>query len=170
MNLKQNAWMYLFFASVLLWVGTVTFSCESGPKVDTTKVTEVVNDVMTKKAEPCKTDPDSFQLKPIVAQSRIERYVNYAKKFPPVNTKKLTPGELVNPDVRYFQLPRCELNDMLAKVGEGADIKAHLAIKDVEINNVWVEEIVLVFEDTGAVDSTSTYYYDFVDPCPKDCK
>jgi hypothetical protein len=160
MNLKQNTWMYLFFASVLLWVGTVIFSCEPAPK--TTETTEIPVAKYN-----CGTHPDSFQLKPVVAGERIGRYEQYATKFSPVDTTKLKGGELVNPDVKYFQLPRCELDFMMQKVGKGADIKAHLAIKDVKINGVWVEEIVLVFEDTA--NEGGTYFYDFVRPCPANC-
>ena len=166
MNLKQNAWMYLFFASILLWVGTVTFSCETAPAPN--PPSPVADKVAAPAPVSCTTHPDSFQLKPIVAGERIGRYQQYATKFPPVDTTKLKGGELVNPDVRYFQLPRCELDDMLSKVGKGADVKAHLAIKDVKVNGVWAEEIVLVFEDTA--NGGGTAFYDFVDPCPNDCK
>lgn len=167
MNLKQNTWMYLFFASVLLWVGTITFSCETAPKPETPTSTETTDVKKTKYN--CGTHPDSFQLKPVVAGERIGRYEQYATKFPSVDITNLKKGELVNPDVRYFQLPRCELDYMLQEAGQGADIKAHLAIKDVKINGVMVEEIVLVFEDTAA-NGGATAFYDFVDPCPTSCK
>jgi hypothetical protein len=164
MNLKKNIWMYLFFASALLWVGTVTFSCEAAPEMSETADTVITKSELKYN---CGTHPDSFQLKPIVAGERIGRYEEYAKKFPPVDLTKLKPGELVNPDVRYFQLPRCELDYMLQDVGEGADVKVHLAIKNVAINGVSVEEIVLVFEDTA--NGGEAAFYDFVHPCPPKC-
>ena len=158
MKLKQNGWMYLFFTSVLLWVGTVAFSCEATPK-------EVVTTTVTTEATvPCKITKKDFRLSDSTAMSRIDRYKAYAKNFtPPTNPKA---GDIINPDVRYFQLPRCELDKMLEEVGEGGDVKAHLAIKDVTINNVLVQEIVLVFGDSL---NTKKNWYDFVLPCPTDC-
>jgi len=162
MNLKQNAWMYLFFASVLLWVGTVTFSCEATPKT--------VGDG-TKPTATCKIDSSNYELDKTTAMTRIGSYEKYALTFPSIDTSKLnkdSTGILVNQNVEYFHLPNCELSDMVAQVKPGADVKAHLAIKDVKLNGVKVKEIVLVFEAVKASDS-ETYYYDFVMPCPPRC-
>jgi len=159
MNLKQNTWMYLFFASVLFWLGTVTFSCEAAP--ETKKTAEVIEPKESN--DPCKDyKPDTYQLDRSIAEDYIKRYKDYVAGNP--NDEKLN-----NVDVRYFRLPHCELATIVDSVDEGEDMKAHLAIKnlganDAESKEAYTGEIILVFEDT----KTSTYY-DFVHPCPKDC-
>ncbi|MGK0364011.1 MAG: hypothetical protein ACI85O_001065 [Saprospiraceae bacterium] len=158
MNLKQNSWMYLFFASVLLWLGTVAFSCEVKPEVSAEVGEETT-------AVPCNITKNDFRLPDSTALKRINQYKAYADTtFTAPSNPKL--NDLINPDVRYFQLPRCELDKMLQEVGPGADVKAHLAIKDANVNGVSVQEIVLVFGDSLG---TTMNWYDFVDPCPNHC-
>lgn len=163
MKSNQNTWMFLFFASILLWVGTVTFSCETAPQQAQPTI-----ETMDKKANPCDKVTDDFRLTDSTALSRINRYKAYAAStFPSPDPNNPVAGEIINPDVRYFHLPRCELDKMLEEVGPGGDVKAHLAIKDTVINRVAVQEIVLVFGDSLAATQN---WYDFVAPCPIDCQ
>jgi len=162
MNLKQNAWMYLFFASVLLWVGTVTFSCEAAPKVEAPTVETSTPE--TDKKPPCDSLNVDYRLTRDTATNRINRYLAYIKESLPKPPAKPKAGDLNNPDVRYFHLPRCELDEMLKEVGSGGDVRAHLAIKTDSITKQ--QEIILVFSDHL---DTPTKWYDFINPCPTVC-
>lgn len=161
MKNNSNTWMYLFFATLLLWVGTITYSCEPQKTSEPTAAVEEVKEPV-EATDPCQgAKVDTIPRKS--ALSSIANYQNYL-------SGKLT---VVNPDVRYFALPHCELSEMIDQMGRGNDIQAHLAVRNIadqDNGGKVVPQITLVFSDTPtSANAAATVYYDFVKPCPRDC-
>lgn len=161
MKNNSNTWMYLFFATLLLWVGTITYSCEPQTTSEPTAEVEEVKEPV-EATDPCK----GAKVDTISRDSALAYIANYQKYLS--GTLKVA-----NTDVEYFALPNCELSEMIDQMGRGNDIQAHLAvrnIKDQRDNGKLVPQITLVFSDTPtSADAASTVYYDFVSPCPLDC-
>ncbi len=140
LNTKPNLWTLLCLG-ILVFYGISQFSGD--------------NDCIPTKE--CGSIPD-YKLTPEEAQEYLEKYEEYLNQE----------IEVVNPDVRYFYLPRCEMAEMLKDVGAEADVKAHLAVKSEQNENGAITNaIVLVFEDY--LPSTTPSWFDFTTPCPNVC-
>lgn len=161
MNFKQKIWILSCFVSISLWISAVVFSCEDGPRFSVEHTTDV--EVLQDGCDSIKQD---FRLSKSVAINRVGRYQTYISTSLPPAPVHPKANDIVNPDVRYFHLPRCELDKMLEEVGPEGDVKAHLAIRTDTLDNLEVQQIVLVF---GDFTDESTKWYDFVNPCPSNC-
>lgn len=90
------------------------------------------------------------------------------------NYKKMISGDLEkkvnikNKNVTYFQLPKCELKQIISEMGEGCNVKGHLALNDDSL-------ITLIFEVTKPNTNNlrnpddETLFFDFINPCPPMC-
>jgi len=94
---------------------------------------------------------------------------------------------IVNPEVHSFHIPRCELDQMVAKF-PGGDVTAYLTLKDVgngkrqidlifsdkekTSNVVELDKEVLAAKggDLAALGGGAGSYWDFTKPCPDSCE
>lgn len=153
MNFKPNAWTLLFAIAAAIALYFCTCKCDH-------TLADPIEIVEDKKPNKCKDlPPPDYQMSDSLAQTWIERYRVYAQKIVPQ-------VKIINPDVIYFTLPRCEMEEMIEDLGPDTDVKAHLAINDEGM-------IVLVFQDIQFSRETDlsggSGFFDFTRPCPTYC-
>ena len=145
MGFKVNLWTWLFFLSL-------SFILYSNLKTEK-------NIEITGEQTNCDTIPN-YQIEDSLALEYISAYSEFLKGNIIVN----------NPNVIYFNLPRCEINEMLNTIGPEADIKAHLAVKDAGQSVDGIDlSVVLIFEDQKKVGEEKIGFFDFTTPCPNFC-
>lgn len=156
MNFKFNIWTILFLiASGLLawrWNGA---PAEAGPAAAGKRSVTLVENT------PCTPTEINSQ----TGQSRINAYqTNWAPHY---NADTAAYYRVGNPNVRYFKLAPCELQQMLAFGSNDAEVFAELALNPAGTKE-GVDTIDLIFK----VFNPSTQvvkYYDFTEPCPPMC-
>jgi len=154
MDFKLNAWTLLFGIAAIAAV--YFYNCQCDVALTSTEVDT------KEKPNKCKDlPPPDYEIPDSSAVEWIDRYKEYAENFKP--NKKI-----LNPNVIYFTLPRCEMEEMIEDIGADSDVKAHLAIND---NGV----IVLVLQDVPYTDGVADGgggggFFDFTQPCPTFCE
>ncbi len=151
MNFKVNAWTWLFVLAVI--VAAYCCMCECAPAEDVL--------VTAHACKSCDPPPENYRIPPGQANNWIKSYERYANTLTDTTVVK-------NPNVRYFQLPRCEMVEMINEVGEDSDVRAHLAI---DANNGLIK---IVFQDIPKKGRTEASgdggFFDFTQPCPTFCE
>ena len=172
MNWNVNFWTLLFafsFGALLITLLMPSNNRDWNEKVlhDLDEIkTMVASGVLKAKKNPCDT-VQVIDLPPQEFVNGILNYLLYQK------------GELKvdNPDVMYFHLPRCELDQILKDVGPGGDVKAYMAVKPNPANNGRTNMLTLFMTDekVGSDGKNTRMFgeddgmYDFVEPCPTLC-
>jgi len=170
MNFKPNAWTLLF----ALALGAFLYQMNSS-KADTTDTT--TTEVTDDKSDPC----DTVKVSPIPAEeafNMLEGYTQYILENSEFMNKAKSEG-ILNPDVIYFKIPKCEFATM-AESFPGGDVFAYLGLKPAETAGEYT--IDLFFSDQTRTTTTTTdgevlaakgdgdeQFYDFTLPCPTTC-
>ncbi|PHN05978.1 hypothetical protein [Flavilitoribacter nigricans] len=106
----------------------------------------------------------------------IENYKNTIEEIAKENPKlDSLVSDISNLNLRYFHLPRCELNEMLRRRPDG-DAYGYLMLED-DPRNPGKKQISLMFYDKvlppdinpESLDDDDGTFYDFINPCPTIC-
>lgn len=154
MNFKPNAWTLLFGLATLAAIYFYSCQCQHTPE-------ETVIAAPEEKPSRCQElPPPDYKIPDDKAGRWIDRYKAYAQT--------IKAGEkLVNPDVIYFTLPRCEMEEMIKDIGEDSYVKAHLAINDDGVIVLVLQDI--PYQDGSADGGGGGGFFDFTQPCPTFC-
>ena len=147
MNLKTNVWTLLFVLS-MGWNVYSNFMVKK-PEAAAAVATKAV--VLSDSG--CSVDSISTTK----GTNGINKYTS--------DGLQISGGNLINPTVNQFVLPKCELQQMLTYAGTKDSVVAQLAV-NVGINGQkdTVDLYFKVFNGNNAV-----RYFDFTEPCPPAC-
>lgn len=173
MNFKPNAWTFLFALSL----GALLFNVYSEAVVPNPLDIGETGEI-ERICPPNSISPDK-------AHDMIALYKRYLETHKTI-IDELKEGDLgvENPDVRYFKIPRCELQEMVYNLNpeETTDVTAHIGIKIDSSNGKNMLDLFFKEENakatkrsaTGEIlaskgDKGETKYWDFTYPCPTLC-
>lgn len=166
MNFKPNAWTLLFALSL----GALLFNMYGESKTD-----------LIAEDEKC-SDSTLDTIKTVDALEMRNGFLEFQRDslFEVYEASAKAKG-IVNPEVYSFHIPRCELDQMVAKF-PGGDVTAYLGLKDLENGQ---RQIDLIFSDKGKTSNVTELdkeilatkgggggetYWDFTKPCPDSCE
>lgn len=164
MNWKVNYWTGLF---ALTSLAALYFWYAGNVRVDWTTGNERLGQPIGLTTDrPCDAPDD------IPDSIALERIRTYQNRLPDSRAAAASPLRVVNPFVRYFHLPRCELNKMLDLMPYG-DVYAYLSIKPADQPDS-LGTLDLIFSDSLLgqgipIGASLKRYFDFTSPCPPVC-
>ena len=177
MNWKVNYWTLLFALSL----GALLYMRIAGPSQQTAPTPKEAAQTQIKAVPDsialCIPD-SSYAISLNEFMAGVLDYSPYSKDIPANIAAKFG---IHNPDVEYFHLPRCELDQMLKDVGPKGNVYAYLAVKEMENPQTHKKEkvITLMFADAATtnvdnfpnvqVNGQAVQFFDFVNPCPTRC-
>jgi hypothetical protein len=162
MNFKPNAWTLLF----VLAVGALSFNIYGGEKSDLAVIDSCSNVLDTISTE------QAFDM--------LSDYATYLVSNRDLMDSLMTrKGGVENPDVIYFKIPKCELQQMVKSI-PGGQVTAYLGVKtnpnsgkamidlffsDRDMTNINISEGAEMLVANGEGDR----FWDFTSPCPTLC-
>ena len=169
MNFKPNAWTLLF----ALALGALLFNMYGSKEADKKDVADVVATLGDcnghNPTEITSAEADTMEAKYL-------RYLEYNAEI--LESLKTSSTPVENPDVFYFRIPKCELQNMVTSI-PGGHVIAHLGIKPnpksgEPMLDLYFSDKDMTMSSTGEILAAKggdggAKYWDFTHPCPTLC-
>ncbi len=139
--------MHTLIKITLIGISAAFMACNTSPSIQ-------------KPVDICAKAP-STKISPEVAQSAIKLYEQYFEN--PDGIK------VVNPKIKYFTLPPCQMTEITRDWGPDPSIVGHMAIMKDTIKLVW-EVNARKLKGAKSLFQSGPGYYDMVNSCPNNCQ